>query len=78
MSSFFENEEVKKVLLDRAKTSDKECGACFTIGDENGRFTKEYRRWKMWKVFVAASAKKTDEEKAQWLIDNPEPEKYEK
>lgn len=77
-TNFFQQQEVKDVLLSRARTINKDTSLspCLTCSDEGGLFTREYRRWKFMSEVSKVSKRFNEQEREQWFIDNPEPHKY--
>lgn len=72
---FFQNQEVKDVLLSRSKSKDK--SVCVSGEDIDGvhyKYTSEYMRWNLRAMHVKVAHCLSEEERKQWFADNPPPE----
>lgn len=67
---FFQDNDVKKVLLNRANQTDN--AVCIS-GDSNGKYSSEYLRWNIKALWAKKCVHFNEEERAQWFKDNPEP-----
>lgn len=78
LDQFFQNEEVQDVLISRAQQiGDPSQLICISGEDVDGvhmRYTTEYFRWKFKARWIEVAVCKTEEQRKQWFIDNPEPE----
>lgn len=71
---FFDNQEVKDVLLSRGKS--KANATCVSGEDIDGvhhRYTSEYVHWNVMTMWAKVAHCLSDEERRQWFTDNPEP-----
>ena len=71
---FFSSPEVQETLISRAET--KHNSVCISGEDIDGvhrQYTFEYIGWALKRKWVAVTVHLTDDERKQWVIDNPEP-----
>lgn len=71
---FFSNPEVQDILISRAEA--KHNSVCISGEDIDGvhqQYTSEYLKWNLKRKWVSVTIHLTDDEREQWVIDNPEP-----
>ncbi|AUR93519.1 hypothetical protein NVP1187O_206 [Vibrio phage 1.187.O._10N.286.49.F1] len=71
---FFQDNEVQETLISRAKT--KHNSVCISGEDVGGvycRYSSEYLGWNLLRKWSEVAVCLSDDERKQWVIDNPEP-----
>ena len=71
---FFSNPEVQETLTSRAKT--KHNSVCISGEDIDGvycKYNSDYLRWNLLRKWSEVAVCLSEDERKQWVIDNPEP-----
>ena len=74
LDEFFQSEEGKEVLTSRAK--DKHNSVCISGEDVDGvhkKYSSEYLKWNMMYMLSRVSIHMTDEQRNEWVKNNPPP-----
>ena len=71
---FFQDTEVQETLISRAET--KHNSVCISGEDIDGvycKYNSDYLRWNLLRKWSEVAVCLSEDERKQWVIDNPEP-----